>query len=549
MENNSRLKKKIIGRFATIFIVALIILTFFSNTIMNYSLPEVSTVPVTNGTVAQKVRCQGTVEVGENFEVTVSGSRTVKEVLVKNGDMVEKGQILMTFDETEDSEVSQAEATLKELEKTYKRSLQDDEENDYSDDLLAIQEAEEALSEAKDALSEAETNETLLESAKSDVSDKEYEVRCKQDEIDDLEIEAAGYPSLEEYYGYKAEVSEYEDKISTAEGELKMLTDATAIDLKKAEIKEYKEAMNSAQYMVDTLSDLPGIYESIAEKKAELEDLNLELGELQEKVSTLSAAVTVKDAKASVEEKQKTLDSLNTALEKKKKKDEVTAENKEEDNEEALAAIEKQRKLVEKLKAASDVSEIKAGAAGEITGMSIKAGDQVSADAPLATIELVENGFEVETVVTKKESKLLKVGDEADIENVWTDDVTAVVKSIKADPSNPNQSSIVKFEVKGNVSIGETLQFAVGGKSGKYDTVVPNNAVKEDSEGKAVLVVKVKSTPLGNRYTVKKVKVEVVASDTVNSAIMGDISEWDNVITNASKALDNGQQVRLSEKQ
>ncbi len=549
MENNSRLKKKIIGRFATIFIVALIILTFFSNTIMNYSLPEVSTVPVTNGTVAQKVRCQGTVEVGENFEVTVSGSRTVKEVLVKNGDMVEKGQILMTFDETEDSEVSQAEATLKELEKTYKRSLQDDEENDYSDDLLAIQEAEEALSEAKDALSEAETNETLLESARSDVSDKEYEVRCKQDEIDDLEIEAAGYPSLEEYYGYKAEVSEYEDKISTAEGELKMLTDATAIDLKKAEIKEYKEAMNSAQYMVDTLSDLPGIYESIAEKKAELEDLNLELGELQEKVSTLSAAVTVKAAKASVEEKQKTLDSLNTALEKKKKKDEVTAENKEEDNEEALAAIEKQRKLVEKLKAASDVSEIKAGAAGEITGMSIKAGDQVSADAPLATIELVENGFEVETVVTKKESKLLKVGDEADIENVWTDDVTAVVKSIKADPSNPNQSSIVKFEVKGNVSIGETLQFAVGGKSGKYDTVVPNNAVKEDSEGKAVLVVKVKSTPLGNRYTVKKVKVEVVASDTVNSAIMGDISEWDNVITNASKALDNGQQVRLSEKQ
>lgn len=549
MENNSRLKKKIIGRFATIFIVALIILTFFSNTIMNYSLPEVSTVPVTNGTVAQKVRCQGTVEVGENFEVTVSGSRTVKEVLVKNGDMVEKGQILMTFDETEDSEVSQAEATLKELEKTYKRSLQDDEENDYSDDLLAIQEAEEALSEAKDALSEAETNETLLESAKSDMSDKEYEVRCKQDEIDDLEIEAAGYPSLEEYYGYKAEVSEYEDKISTAEGELKMLTDATAIDLKKAEIKEYKEAMNSAQYMVDTLSDLPGIYESIAEKKAELEDLNLELGELQEKVSTLSAAVTVKDAKASVEEKQKTLDSLNTALEKKKKKDEVTAENKEEDNEEALAAIEKQRKLVEKLKAASDVSEIKAGAAGEITGMSIKAGDQVSADAPLATIELVENGFEVETVVTKKESKLLKVGDEADIENIWTDDVTAVVKSIKADPSNPNQSSIVKFEVKGNVSIGETLQFAVGGKSGKYDTVVPNNAVKEDSEGKAVLVVKVKSTPLGNRYTVKKVKVEVVASDTVNSAIMGDISEWDNVITNASKALDNGQQVRLSEKQ
>ena len=60
-------------------------------------------------------------------------------------------------------------------------------------------------------------------------------------------------------------------------------------------------------------------------------------------------------------------------------------------------------------------------------------------------------------------------------------------------------------------------------------------------------MVKVRATPLGNRYIVKKVKVEVVASDTINSAIQGEISEYDNVITNSSKPLDNGQQVRLSD--
>ena len=105
----------------------------------------------------------------------------------------------------------------------------------------------------------------------------------------------------------------------------------------------------------------------------------------------------------------------------------------------------------------------------------------------------------------------------------------------------------MKFSVKGNVQVGETLQFAVGDKSNKYDTVVPNGAVKEDTDGNYVYVVKVRATPLGNRYIVKKVKVEVVASDTINSAIQGEISEYDNVITNSSKPLDNGQQVRLSD--
>ena len=142
----------------------------------------------------------------------------------------------------------------------------------------------------------------------------------------------------------------------------------------------------------------------------------------------------------------------------------------------------------------------------------------------------------------------LKVGNEAQPENVWEDDVTGVVRSIKADTTDPNQKSVVKFNIKGSVQAGQTIQLAVGDKSGKYDTVVPNNAVKEDSNGNFVYVVNVKATPLGNRYIVEKVKVEVIASDTNNAAIRGEVSEYSNVVVNASKPLDNGQQVRLADK-
>ena len=101
--------------------------------------------------------------------------------------------------------------------------------------------------------------------------------------------------------------------------------------------------------------------------------------------------------------------------------------------------------------------------------------------------------------------------------------------------------------VEGDVQAGETLMFAVGEKNVKSDTVVPNSAVKEDSDGKFIWNIKVKATPLGNRYIAKKVKVDVSASDTSNSAIEGEVSGYENVVTNSSKALDDGQQVRLTE--
>ena len=46
---------------AIVFLVVLLVLTFFSNTIMNHSLPEVATQMVTDGTITAKVRGTGSV--------------------------------------------------------------------------------------------------------------------------------------------------------------------------------------------------------------------------------------------------------------------------------------------------------------------------------------------------------------------------------------------------------------------------------------------------------------------------------------------------------
>ena len=54
---------------AIVFLAVLLVLTFFSNTIMNRSLPEVATQDVTDGAIVSKVRGSGTVTANGNNQV------------------------------------------------------------------------------------------------------------------------------------------------------------------------------------------------------------------------------------------------------------------------------------------------------------------------------------------------------------------------------------------------------------------------------------------------------------------------------------------------
>ena len=215
------------------------------------------------------------------------------------------------------------------------------------------------------------------------------------------------------------------------------------------------------------------------------------------------------------------------------------------DNEAAEKEIEEQNEKIEKLKSGDDLKEIKASEDGVVSEISVKAGDSIAADTPVARLQLKDSGYIVKVNVTKAQSKLIKTGDEATVENIWDDSVSASVKSIRVDTENPNQNMVVTFEVKGDVQVGQTLAFAVGDRKNRYDAVVPNNSVREDSKGKFVLVIKQKSTPLGNRYTVKRADIEVQASDDTSSGVTGGVYEYDDVVTNSSKPLENGMQVRL----
>ena len=83
--------------------------------------------------------------------------------------------------------------------------------------------------------------------------------------------------------------------------------------------------------------------------------------------------------------------------------------------------------------------------------------------------------------------------------------------------------------------------------TGSYDLIVPNSAIREDNNGKFILIVESKPGPLNTRYIATRVDVEVLASDDTQSAISAALYGYEFVITTSTKPVEAGKQVRLAE--
>ena len=107
-------RKDKIKNITIIFLLVMLILTFFSNTIMNYSLVEVSTQQVTSGQITSKVRGSGSVEASESYSVTIEETRKIATVNVKKDAEVATGDLLFTLEDTDSDELDAAKKSLNE---------------------------------------------------------------------------------------------------------------------------------------------------------------------------------------------------------------------------------------------------------------------------------------------------------------------------------------------------------------------------------------------------------------------------------------------------
>ena len=101
----------------------MLVLTFFSNTIMNYSLPEVATAMIEPGSITAKIRGTGTLTSDDPYKVSIQESRVIASVAVKAGDVVEKDQVLFYLEDKESAELEAAQKELDELILSYTTAI------------------------------------------------------------------------------------------------------------------------------------------------------------------------------------------------------------------------------------------------------------------------------------------------------------------------------------------------------------------------------------------------------------------------------------------
>ncbi|MDE5768776.1 MAG: efflux RND transporter periplasmic adaptor subunit, partial [Oscillospiraceae bacterium] len=268
-----------------------------------------------------------------------------------------------------------------------------------------------------------------------------------------------------------------------------------------------------------------------------------------QQAGTSGGVTDIASLEEAVSQQQRNLQTLILTLAEKKQEDTLTQQINELELKSQQNAIDKQKKELEKLRKDTGAQTITSKNDGIVSVISCAAGDTVMDGDTLASLTLTNSGYTAQFSVTAEQARKLRAGITAEITNQYYSDVTAKLTAIRPDTENPKSTNkLLIFDITGSdVSVGQSLALSISCSSQNYDCVVPSSAIMEDNDGKFVLLLKSKSTPLGNRYYASRCDVTVLAQDEINSAVQGDMNSSDFVITNSEKPLTAGTQVRMEE--
>lgn len=614
-------RKDKIKNITIIFLLIMLVLTFFSNTIMNYSLVEVSTQQVTSGSITTKVRGSGSVEASESYSVTIEQTRKIATVNVKKNAEVSAGDLLFTLEDSDSDELDAAKKSMNDAQAAYetavlasgitvaeRQSIENGKGSSLTDKQNQIASANQRVTDAQAAVDAAQANvdkiKAQIDALGNSVQDTTAEEKAvldaekrnsdAQDNLANVEANytpvktaydsaASAYSNAEDAYNEAVsvynEAEETYNKKKTAYNEAKTYHDGLADgDSKKAEAKiamdaaksamdaaestksSYESAMNKAKRQKDnslsslntyqdSLNKVQGTYDSAKSAanntKVALNNANYKLSvkkltgnnteaanNLQAQLNTASAALT--DATTALN---------NTTNDAKKVTDKI---NGEVSIRAAYETLKEAREEVAKQEKKSIGTEITSPIAGTVTDIAVTAGTTVNANDVMMTIQPENKAYILQFSVTENQAKKIKVGDQAEVVNNWYgNDISAVVSSIRRDPQN-RANNIVICELKGEVGVGDNYTLSIGQQSSNYDNIVPTSAIREDSNGKFILIIESKSTPLGNRYYARRVDVDVITSDDTKSAVTGALEGYEYVITTTTKPIKENEQVRLA---
>lgn len=600
---------------AIIFLAVMLVLTFFSNTIMNASLPEAAVQYVQSGSITTQIRGTGTITAKEVYEVKTTTSRKVQSVLVTKEQEVKVGDVLLILAAGEGTETDELKTQLETAKYSYQQKL-----INMSGGGSEVTRAQEKLQEAiaaRDAIAVNITAEDIeLAKVRYETAKEYYQQLTYELEDAGGYVEGGKGDSLKELSdAVNAAQLEYDSNCIRYKNEKYYIEDILASEAAR---QLYKDKQACAEAIADVFAASTGslndYFETYADSTfAERKALGLEFYIFDGKASYITnlpsqalaeiakgynaireardALTKAQDAyNKAVESMQPQNEALNKQVtEAKREMDALEAEHADmvekktaydtaKDNviscENALQTLLKTSQLdnLELSKLANEIAELEAkleelsggekDAEGNVTGgqivsevngvvkeINVTAGNNTDPATAVMTIEVPDRGYTVSMNVTNEQAQKVTIGDTAEISTgYWgssglSGKLVGIRNNTSAGQSGGKQ---LVFDVTGSdITSGTQVSVSIGQRSQNYDTIVPNSALRSDSNGSFVLVIVAKSSPLGNRFVATRVDVTELAKDDVNTAVSGGLSAYDMVLTTATKPVEDGMLVRL----
>lgn len=288
---------------ALIFLSVLLVLTFFSNTIMNRSLPEVATQDVTSGSIVARVRGTGTVTANGSHQVKAEKTRVIRSVLIKSGQKVEAGDVLFTLGEGSSEEIEAAEEKLRSLQSNYRRAAAGSPTYSYAAQnerlkqakaamdaaKLELDAAEQAAAAASPLMEQLEDLQRRIQNAKDELEEKKQIVEEKQKALDDADgnnsdLIAQKQAELANLQALAAEeagttISGLQTQLANAQT---ALTSLTAVYGTLEELKTIRDEINAGTYTGTlTLDQVEDQIQKIEDAQEKVDDLTAELQNAQ----------------------------------------------------------------------------------------------------------------------------------------------------------------------------------------------------------------------------------------------------------------------------
>ena len=341
-----------------VFLVILLLLTFFSNTILNRSLAEVATKSATGTSITARIRGSGTVTAVGSYEVKAAQTREIRSVMVRVGQEVQQGDVLFVLGEGESDELEKAKENLRQLELNRARTAATSPSYDYSLDEYKIGQLSEQLDTAR------ETEALAYLAMENNGSVPTYELNEARARIDaaQAELDNAQIDLLNAQDDFALRQQDAQSRVDQALYDLNWILDnpdAFGPEDTEEGRSEYQRqledaqaalaAAQAAQAALDPSTDT-GILDAqqrIDDAQRELEDANLDLEAMMDAAGGYAEAYA--EALAARQELESQLFALQYSLNQQKISDSKAASSTYYELQDLDYQIQQAREAIEKL--------------------------------------------------------------------------------------------------------------------------------------------------------------------------------------------------------